>query len=95
LELPYYITLVCYRASRVVASWSRELMTERLAIFAAPPWFGTRRALGMGVVLLGASIGSIITPILVEHVLLDLGFPWAVRIMAFVYLFFCVSISSS
>jgi hypothetical protein len=63
-----------------------------LALFAAPPWFGAKRALGMGVVLLGASIGSIITPILVEHVLLDLGFPWAVRIMAFVYLVFCVSV---
>lgn len=59
-------------------------------MFAAPPWFGTRRALGMGIVLLGASVGSIITPILVEHVLVDLGFPWAVRITAFVYLFFCV-----
>lgn len=52
------------------------------------------RALGMGIVLLGASIGSIITPILVEYVLVDLGFPWAVRIMAFVYLFFCVGITA-
>jgi len=48
----------------------------------------------MGIVLLGASIGSIITPILVEHVLADLGFPWAVRIMAFVYLFFCVRVTA-
>lgn len=46
------------------------------------------RALGMGILLLGASIGSIITPILVEYILVDLGFSWAVRIMAFVYLFF-------
>jgi hypothetical protein len=52
----------------------------------------TMRALGMGIVLLGASVGSIITPILVEHALMDLGFPWAVRIMAFVYLFFCICV---
>ena len=52
------------------------------------------RALGMRIVLLGASIGSIITPILVEYVLVELGFPRAVRIMAFVYLFFCVGVTA-
>ena len=63
-------------------------------MFAAPPWLGTKRALGMGIVLLGASIGSIITPILVEHVLVDLGFPWAVRIIAFIYLSLCVGVTA-
>jgi hypothetical protein len=52
------------------------------------------RALGMGIMLLGASIGSIITSIPVEYVLVDLGFPWAVRIMAFVYIFFCVGVTA-
>jgi hypothetical protein len=52
------------------------------------------RALVMCIVLLGVSIGSIITPILVEYVLMELGFPWAVRVMAFVYLFFCVGVTA-
>ncbi|KAF2104914.1 MFS general substrate transporter [Rhizodiscina lignyota] len=60
------------------------------ALFAAPPWFPQRKALAMGIVLQGASLGSIITPILVQHVLVLHGFPWAVRTLAFVYLFFAV-----
>ena len=46
----------------------------------------------MGIVLLGASIGSVITPILLAHVLALHGFAWAIRTLAFVYLFFCVSL---
>jgi MFS transporter, MCT family, aspergillic acid transporter len=44
----------------------------------------------MGIVLLGASAGSIITPILLQHIIVLHGFPWAVRITAFIYLFFAV-----
>ena len=61
------------------------------AIFAAPPWMPQSKALAMGLVLLGASVGSIITPILVQHVLVLHGFPWAVRIIAFIILSFLFS----
>ena len=34
------------------------------------------------------------TSILVEHVLVDLGFPVAVRIIAFIYLSLCVGVTA-
>lgn len=63
-------------------------------MFAIPPWFGARKALGVGVIMLGASIGSIITPILLEHLVRSSGFPWAVRSAAFLYLFLSVGQST-
>lgn len=61
-----------------------------VALQAPMAWFPNKPALIQGIVFLGASIGSIYTPILVNNVTRWLSFDWAIRITAFTYLFFLV-----
>lgn len=49
-------------------------------------YFTTRRALAIGVVASGGSIGSVIYPIVFERLQPRVGFPWATRAMGFISL---------
>jgi MFS family permease len=49
-------------------------------------WFKNRRALAMGSVASGSSLGGVLLPILVERVMGRIGFAWIMRICAFVML---------
>ncbi|KAF2093803.1 MFS general substrate transporter [Rhizodiscina lignyota] len=49
-------------------------------------WFVKRRGFATGIVTGGSSVGGIIYPILVHELIPKVGFPWAVRILAFVAL---------
>ncbi|PIL29481.1 MFS general substrate transporter [Ganoderma sinense ZZ0214-1] len=49
-------------------------------------WFRRRRATAIGVALGGSSIGGVIFPILLQRLVPVVGFPWAVRSIAFVML---------
>lgn len=62
------------------------LWTPTLAVVGQ--WFTTKRAWAMGVVSSGASVGGVVYPIALNQMIKNpkLGFPWAVRIMAFVML---------
>ncbi|KAF2102037.1 putative MFS monocarboxylate transporter [Rhizodiscina lignyota] len=53
-------------------------------------WFFKKRALAFGVVAAGSSIGGIILPIMVERLLPQVGFGWAMRIAAFLILFLLI-----
>ncbi|PCH37061.1 MFS general substrate transporter, partial [Wolfiporia cocos MD-104 SS10] len=46
-------------------------------------WFRMRRATATGIVLSGASLSGIIYPIMLSRLFSSVGFPWAVRAMAF------------
>ncbi|TFY67789.1 hypothetical protein EVJ58_g1396 [Rhodofomes roseus] len=46
-------------------------------------WFRAKRAAAMGIVVSGASLSGIIYPIMLSRLFDSVGFPWAVRIMAF------------
>lgn len=46
-------------------------------------WFFKRRALAFGVMVAGSSLGGVIFPIMVNHVIDSSGFPWAMRGAAF------------
>ncbi|KAJ5086942.1 hypothetical protein NUU61_008249 [Penicillium alfredii] len=50
-------------------------------------WFAKRRAFALGVTASGSSLGGVIFPIMVEHLIPQVGFPWAMRICAFLILF--------
>ncbi|KAJ6016057.1 MFS transporter asaE [Penicillium herquei] len=50
-------------------------------------WFGKRRAFALGVTASGSSLGGVIFPIMVTHLIPEVGFPWAMRICAFLILF--------
>jgi MFS family permease len=50
-------------------------------------WFGKRRAFALGIMASGSSLGGVIFPIMVTHLIPEVGFPWAMRICAFLILF--------
>ncbi|KAL0255002.1 hypothetical protein SLS55_009527 [Diplodia seriata] len=50
-------------------------------------WFFRRRALAFGLMAAGSSIGGVIFPIMVSHLIPQVGFPWTMRICAFLILF--------
>ena len=49
-------------------------------------WFFRRRALAFGVMASGSSLGGVIFPIMVDHLVVEVGFPWTMRICAFLIL---------
>ncbi|KAK5119243.1 hypothetical protein LTR85_007857 [Meristemomyces frigidus] len=51
-----------------------------------PPWFATRRALTMGIGASGSSIGAIVFALVFQHLTPRIGFPWTVRVLAFIIL---------
>lgn len=46
-------------------------------------WFQKRRALAMGIVTSGSSLGGIVLPILVDHLVPTIGFGWTMRTCGF------------
>ncbi|KAF9228997.1 MFS general substrate transporter [Gyrodon lividus] len=50
-------------------------------------YFKRRRGLAMGIIMSGSSVGSVIYPIMMNHLFNGpIGFAWGVRIMSFIYL---------
>lgn len=49
-------------------------------------WFLRRRAAAFGIVAAGSSLGGVIIPIMVTHLIKRLGFGWAIRCVAFMLL---------
>ncbi|KAI1173360.1 monocarboxylate permease-like protein [Nemania sp. FL0916] len=54
-------------------------------------WFFKKRAAALGIVVAGSSVGGIVLPILMAHLIPRIGFPWTVRILGFIVLLFCGS----
>jgi nitrate/nitrite transporter NarK len=46
-------------------------------------WFRKKRALAMGITASGSSLGGVVMPVLVDHIINRYGFGWAMRICAF------------
>ncbi|KAL4861278.1 hypothetical protein BDV12DRAFT_208164 [Aspergillus spectabilis] len=46
-------------------------------------WFHKKRAFAVGIVAGGSSLGGVIFPIMINHLIRNIGFPWAIRISAF------------
>ncbi|KAL7906101.1 major facilitator superfamily domain-containing protein [Trichoderma velutinum] len=57
------------------------------AVTATLGWFNHKRGAAIGVLFTGSSIGGIIFPIMISHLIRELGFGWAMRICAFLMLF--------
>ncbi|KAL4940485.1 hypothetical protein BDV06DRAFT_213459 [Aspergillus oleicola] len=49
-------------------------------------WFHKKRAFAIGIVAGGSSIGGVIFPVMLNHLIRELGFGWAIRIAAFMIL---------
>ncbi|ANB15604.1 Mch5p [Sugiyamaella lignohabitans] len=51
-----------------------------------PQYFTTRRAAALGLVVSGSSLGGVLYPIIVERLLIEVGYPWTCRIVGFIAL---------
>lgn len=49
-------------------------------------WFRKKSAVAFGIMVSGSSFGGVVLPILVNYLIPRYGFPWAIRIMAFMFL---------
>ncbi|KAL2783872.1 MFS general substrate transporter [Aspergillus keveii] len=49
-------------------------------------WFKRRRAFAFGIMVSGSSLGGVIMPIMMNKLIPRLGFPWTIRIVAFIIL---------
>ncbi|KAI2634615.1 monocarboxylate permease-like protein [Xylaria nigripes] len=52
-------------------------------------WFNRNRATALGIVYAGSSIGGVVLPITMSHLIPRIGFPWTMRLLGFIVLGFC------
>ncbi|KAF4456567.1 hypothetical protein F53441_1311 [Fusarium austroafricanum] len=61
-------------------------------------WFFKRRAAAFGIMVSGSSLGGVVLPIMMDKMIKDVGFPWMMRTMAFMFLVLlsitCVTVKS-
>jgi predicted MFS family arabinose efflux permease len=61
-------------------------------------WFFKKRAMAFGIVASGSSMGGVVLPIMLTHMIDEVGFPWAMRAVAFLFLLMlgiaCVTVKS-
>ncbi len=50
-------------------------------------WFFKNRAAAFGVMVSGSSMGGVVLPIMMDRMINEVGFPWAIRAVAFLFLF--------
>ncbi|KAK5207876.1 hypothetical protein LTR99_004167 [Exophiala xenobiotica] len=53
-------------------------------------WFFKKRGMAIGIMAAGSSLGGVIFPIIVSHMIRETGFGWAMRTCAFLILFNCI-----
>ncbi|KAH8805460.1 monocarboxylate permease-like protein [Xylogone sp. PMI_703] len=56
------------------------------AVAASGTWFKKHRALAFGIMVSGSSMGGVVLPIMVQHLIREVGFGWSMRITAFLLL---------
>jgi predicted MFS family arabinose efflux permease len=61
-------------------------------------WFFKKRAMAFGIMVSGSSLGGVVLPIMLDKMIAEVGFPWAMRAVAFLFLFLlgiaCVTVHS-
>lgn len=49
-------------------------------------WFFKRRAAALGIMASGSSLAGVVLPIMMDHLIKQIGFPWTIRIIGFIFL---------
>ncbi|KAI0838429.1 MFS general substrate transporter [Hypoxylon sp. FL0890] len=61
-------------------------------------WFFKKRAAALGLTVSGSSLGGVVLPIMMEHLIPKIGFAWTMRTLGFMFLalcgFACVTVKS-
>jgi predicted MFS family arabinose efflux permease len=55
-----------------------------MSIAVIPTWFVKHRGLAMGIVTSGTSIGGIVLPIMLQRLIAEIGYGWALRVYGFI-----------
>ncbi|KAK4196127.1 major facilitator superfamily domain-containing protein [Triangularia verruculosa] len=82
LSTTYYQILL----SQAICSAIGASMVFFPAFTCVSTWFLKKRGAAMGLVVCGSSIGGVIFPVLLINLIPKVGFPWAIRICAFLVL---------
>lgn len=77
VSLPIY--LMCQRAESLT-------IIPSIALNVIPGWFDKKRGIAYGIAASGSSIGGIIFPIMVQKLIVQVGYGWSMRIAAFMIL---------
>ena len=72
--------------SQAVCSSIGASMVFYPAFSAIVTWFYKKRALAIGIAASGSSLGGVIFPIMVQRLVVEVGFGWTMRICAFLIL---------
>lgn len=49
-------------------------------------WFLKNRAAAFGIMVSGSSLAGVVLPIMMDHLIIRIGFPWTMRVVAFIFL---------
>lgn len=49
-------------------------------------WFAKKRAMAFGIMVSGSSLGGVVLPIMMDKLIKQIGFPWMMRTVAFMFL---------
>ncbi|KAI1123181.1 major facilitator superfamily domain-containing protein [Nemania abortiva] len=52
-------------------------------------WFFKKRATALGIMVSGSSLGGVVLPIMMEKLIPQIGFPWTIRTLGFIFLALC------
>ncbi|KAI1210267.1 MFS general substrate transporter [Annulohypoxylon truncatum] len=52
-------------------------------------WFFKKRAAALGIMVSGSSLGGVILPIMMEHLIPKIGFGWTMRVLGFMFFGLC------
>jgi MFS family permease len=64
------------------------MLILNIALSCVSTWFLHKRGIAYGLTVSGSSLGGVIFPILMDHLIREIGFPWAMRTAAFMILAF-------
>ncbi|KAK2011955.1 major facilitator superfamily transporter [Colletotrichum eremochloae] len=68
------------------------------AMVSVTSWFFRRRGAAFGIMASGSSVGGVVLPIMMTKLIAQVGFPWAIRAVAFLFLFLlsiaCLTVKS-
>ena len=83
---PIGSSLIFYSGMNNMTFLSEIVLTATPAMSSVPTWFLKWRALAFGVVAAGSSLGGVIFPIMISHLMPRLDFAWTMRVAAFMIL---------
>lgn len=85
LALHVYTCLVSLTCSPILECFMLTDLCDE-AIACVSTWFNKKRGWAMGILVTGSSVGGVVFPIMISHMVQSAGYPWTIRTAAFIIL---------